>query len=271
MNKKREMNMENAFIGFFRLPDWISRTAFIGVFYIAIMVLYFIASFIMIIPFVGWVIGCFLILLVPVLGIGFNLFLDGYKLEISEAIVKGQPVSEVQLNAKYSSRIKEGFNFNIGNLIYNIPLIVVYIIGYAIYFGGIFIAEESSDPEASPIFLASLLIFLAMLFLGWIYQMLQTYLIIPLIYLRYMKKRTISSMFDFSEMKQYLKKHWMNIVFYGLLMFAGAFIVGLVNIIAAFTIFICIGIILFPITLAVGMTYIVHLQAYLLGEIAASD
>ncbi|MFQ5493661.1 MAG: DUF4013 domain-containing protein [Candidatus Dojkabacteria bacterium] len=283
MKKGESIDIGASITHFFELKDWVNRTLFIGGFLAIIIAVSFFMSFLFIIPIIGWIIGCFLTVVVIIGSLLYAAYLEGYKLELIKAISTGKSMETVSIAANYSMRFKKGAILMLANFIYVLPIVLLYVIGFGLMFAPLILTGTSTasdvlmddtsgaaaaDAVGGTAIIFSSLLFYLIIFIGIIYQMLQQYMIYPPMIIQYVKKGTFGSMFEWGVMWEFMKNNWVNMLIYAVLTFGAGIVLWFANMIGVFTLLICIGFILLPIIWAVGTVYILHLQAHMLGQMA---
>lgn len=285
--ENKDIDISKSLRHFFDLKDWQARAVFFGGVYVLIFVasfaLTFISFFVRIIPIVGWILSCFFSLAPAVFSFVFYLYVEGYRVDVIKAVASKQSVEAVAYNADYIRRVKAGVKIFLANLVYYLPLMVIVVIAFFFMFGSTFLvatttpsdyssgARDSVSAVGAFGVLGTSLLFYAVIFLGIIYQTIVTYIINPPMYVFFSRKGTVRSMLQFGGIWLFIKKNWMNMLIYAAITFGVAFVSGMLLLVSVFSIIVCIGIILFPVVYALTTTYIIHLQADMLGQLSALD
>lgn len=273
MAKQKQIDVEKAIRSFIDLPDWQERTLVLGGLMFGLMLLYILLFISSLIPLIGFVAICLLVFVFPILAIFVNFYIDGYKLELVDALVKGKSMQTVPVSDNYSDRIFAGAKLGVANLFYNIPLIILYVVGYFLFFAPILLlaassstGNEGTEAVAAVSFLGSTILFYVFILIGWVWQMFQTFVIYPVMFIMYRKERSLGAAVKVGGLMSFVRNNAMSILLYTLIMFGFSLVFGIIISVSAFTVFLCVGIVLLPIVFALGMSYSIHLQAELLAQ-----
>lgn len=270
MEKKSEnIDFVAALRFFFDLPDWQTRSKEFALLYIAMLVgtfiVYILASIIFIIPILGWIVGSVMFLALFLGSIAFNLYILGYKLEVADAVSKGGDISEVKVLGNWKGRIMNVLGLGVAQLIYTVPVIILYVIALFALFGFIATAEATNaDAYAVP----GIVIFYGIIFLAGIVQFLIQTFIYPVMHVLYLEDKSIVNIMNPTKIWNFLVDNLFNILLYIAAMLLASFVIGIASLIAMITVLVCIGIILYPAVIVVGQVYSVHMQAYIFGQMA---
>jgi hypothetical protein len=270
---------------FFDLKDWQSRVFFFGGIYFLILFISIAGQFIFIIPFVGWIIGCFLALAVTIGSIAFWLYFEGYKLDVIEAVSRGKSMDTISYNSEYQKRIINGFKISLANFIYFLPMLLLIIISIAPLLIASFTfgfnesncvsteigCVQETDPGSVILGLTSTVFFYVVIIVAVLYQFIFRYTVQPGMLVMFNRHRTFSAMFRFGEILRFAKRNASNLLLYLAISLLVGFIMGMAQLVGVFTLFICIGIILLPIILAIQIVYTQHLDSAVIGEMDRID
>jgi hypothetical protein len=277
MKKNKIIDIAESLQFFFKLPDWKERILWLGGASCVALLVYFLAFAFFLIPIIGWICGCFLIVAVGIFHFLFWIYVLGYQFEIIKAVASGEELTTVKPNEDYSERLRHGFRIFLGNLIQNVPTLILYLLSYALFFIPTILLAATQDSNNSSFDLAStFLAFIAIfgmligyipMFLAWIYMMFQQFFMYPAAIFSYYREEKISAMLRFKEIWTFIKANWINLLLYLAIIFGIGIVMYMLGTISFFLIFLCIGIILAPLIWALGMTVIIHVQAHMLGQI----
>ncbi|KXK08315.1 MAG: hypothetical protein UZ20_WS6002000843 [candidate division WS6 bacterium OLB21] len=144
MSKKYLDLNSDVLFSFFKLSDWKERAFMVGGLHLLGVLIYILAIILFFIPIIGWAIAFIILMLLPFLIMVVNFLIDGYKLELIEASRKGHSHKKIPFNNNYMPRIKQGFYVGIANLVYNLPIIIVYFFSIALLFSPVFLLMSSA-------------------------------------------------------------------------------------------------------------------------------
>src|SRR3989304_7528208 len=105
----KSVNVSEAIGHFFKLKDWQMRSLYLGGVMMVAIVVYLVLSFLSLIPIVGWIIACVGFIALPVFFVIFLLYLQGYKIDIAQAVVHDREIDEIAPFANYGRRVAKGF------------------------------------------------------------------------------------------------------------------------------------------------------------------
>lgn len=274
--KQKDLDIGRSLTYFFRLPDWQDRTIFLGGLAVATGLVYILGLVLAFIPLIGVFIFCGLMILVPLMTVLLNFYLDGYQLELIEAISSGKDVTSVKASANYQQRLMHGLKLGLANVVYNIPLIIVGVVSYAVFLAPVMFLAAFGDnnPESTTVaeelatlsLFGSTMLFYGVAALAWIYQVLIEYVINPLMIVMYYKERSIRGALRIKKMWKLLQSRWMHVLVYALLLFAISMMIGILTMVSGILIFLCIGLLLLPVIVAISRTYLVHVKADLIAQ-----
>jgi len=277
MAKQKNIDVIESLKYFFKLNDWIERCLLIGGTPLIGIVIYLISFLFAFIPAIGPCIFCCLLTLLALAGIAYGVYLTGYKYALIKALVSDKNVEEIKVFDNINERFKKGLKILLGNLVYISPLIIAYIISYLIMFVPIFLGNIFNDNNQtdksiiSNIFAFSSFIMLFIsyipMFLGWVYQVFFQYFLKPSSVVIFSKDKKIRSMLNFKECWQFLKSNFVNLLSLLAVNICLSLIFGILLTTSMVLIFICIGIVIIPILVAFFTTYILHIQAHLIGQL----
>ncbi|MDD3647108.1 MAG: DUF4013 domain-containing protein [Candidatus Dojkabacteria bacterium] len=277
MTTKQTIDIEKSLKSFFELPDWVERSLMLGGVYAALYIIYFGLIFIFIIPFIGWIIGCLGFIVIFFVAMAFWIYTIGYKYELIQAEMSDKPFDDIKIFENYKERLTHGGKIYVGNLIYSIPVIILYFIGYALMFlpMGILGSVGETDNEALGLLalpsMGLMLIGYLPLGIALLYQMFQAFFITPTITALYVKEQSISAMLKFKNVWAFIRANFVNLLLLMALTMGIGFVLYFASMISMFLVIICIGIILFPAVLGIGATYVIHMQASIIGQIAKQN
>ena len=284
--KSKQLDVTTSLRSFFDLKDWQNRTLFFGGIYFLILLVLFVSQIIFIIPFLGWILGCFLLIGMMLASMAFGLYFEGYKLDIVRAVSQGKSMESVVYNSDYQRRIINGLKVTVATFIYLLPVVIIMSLSLAPLMFGSFVFGVSDAPcagsnvpcagdgtNSAAVLLAVLssLFFYLAIFGMIIYQFVFRYTIQPGMLILFNREGKFSAMFRLREIMHFCRKNWVNLLLYLAITLIVGFIAGTLQIIAFFSLFICIGIVLLPIVLAVQITYQQHLDGFVIGEIDRLD
>lgn len=274
MSKKYLDLNSDVLFSFFKLSDWKERAFMVGGLHLLGVLIYILAIILFFIPIIGWAIAFIILMLLPFLIMVVNFLIDGYKLELIEASRKGHSHKKIPFNNNYMPRIKQGFYVGIANLVYNLPIIIVYFFSIALLFSPVFLLMSSAGTsnetqEVLGVFgvFGSMIVFYILIFAIYIYQLLYSIFIYPVMFLLYSRKNSLREALDIKAVFSFLKNNFLNICLYALITVVVSFVFGFLLSISFFLIFLCIGFVVAPVVFAVGLTYLVHLQAELTAQL----
>ncbi|MBU0975902.1 MAG: DUF4013 domain-containing protein [Patescibacteria group bacterium] len=277
MANKQTIDIERSLKGFFELPDWMERSLMLGGSYAVLYIIYFFLIIILIIPFIGWVIGCCGFIFIIIAALAMWIYTIGYKYELIKAEMLGTPYTKIKVFENFNERFQHGAKIFVANLVYSIPTIILYVIGYALMFlpMGMLGSLGSSDNDYLG-FMAFPSMFLMLLGyvpigIAVIYQMFQSFFITPSITAMYAKEQSISAMLQFGKVWIFIKENFINLLLLLALTMGTGFIIYFASMISSFLILLCIGIILLPAVFAIGLTFIIHMQASIIGQICKQN
>ncbi len=272
---KLKVNLEQMFKSFFELNDWKERVFFftgLQVFnFLLTMMLLGIGMFTALVPVVGFIIGCTFYIFAILVSILIPLYIMGYRLDIAEALMRGDDLTSVKVSDDYSSRIKEGFKMMLGNLLYIFPVLLPLLLIMAVIFAGIVAAENGSDLGAVVAGM-SMIVWMLLIFVVLMVIFFIQLFILPALQIHYLRNnRRLESVMDYAAIWKLAKKYALDCLLVGLLFAGIAFVMGFVMELAFFTIFLIVGLLLFPLLLGFYTVYFAHLQAELVGQLAAHE
>ncbi|MBN2015679.1 DUF4013 domain-containing protein [Candidatus Dojkabacteria bacterium] len=278
MTKKKTIEIGPALKYFFQLPDWKMRTVWVGGVPLLVITLIFLEAFFIFFSYIGLLICTIFMSVTLVLLFIYNLNLNGYKYELIKAISEGKDSSKIALPNSFSSqRIKTGLVFFISNFIYSLPALILYVLTMCLFFIPILVLDSGQMSEAmtddtawttgDTIIFFGIIISFIPAGIAQIYMMIQQFFLQPACYRQFIVNKDISAFFSFKEIFKFIKQNIVNMFLYLGIFWGVIFILNFVNSFLSLTIFICIGIIIYPIFIAVYSAYFHHLQAYMIGEI----
>ncbi|KXK27084.1 MAG: hypothetical protein TR69_WS6001001110 [candidate division WS6 bacterium OLB20] len=272
VKKHKDIDLGRSLKSFFELPDWQERTLFIGGLFVGLMLLYVLFLVTMFIPLIGIIASCCFLVMFPLVSMAVNFYVDGYRTELTDALVAGKTADSVRVSGNYQERIITGFKLGVSNLIYNIPLILLYVVGYVMLIAPVFAVSigSAANDELSGLamltLLSTTLMFYVFILIGWFWQIVQMYLIYPVMFIFFRKERSIRDALRVRKMVSFVRNNYMNVLIYSLVMLGIALLFGMAMMVSVLLVFLCIGIIIAPVVFAVGTTYTIHLQADMLAQ-----
>lgn len=276
MAKNKSIDIKEAFTHFFALPDWKTRCIYLGIPTVITLFFYFISTLFMLIPIVGIFVCAGSFLLMMILLVIYGMYISGYSYEIAEAVLSDKAIEDIKVNENIKGRISIGFRLLLASLVYAIPIIILYIIGYAMIFLPMILlgVEEGSDgPESTANGILSLFSIILMfvgyipLILTWVYQIFLQFFIFPAIMNQYIKYSSFESLLSFRDIWKFIKANFINLLIYFAVMLGSYMLFSVATWISMALILLCVGLILLPILMAVFTSYFVHLQGYMIGNI----
>ena len=200
--------------------------------------------------------------------LAFTVYLVGYRLDVAEAYRSGNSIEAVDYMGSYSIRLKKGMLLASAQFVYSLPVIFVLAIGYVgLLFSVVSIQENPYYGRESLAFLGMIFSVL-ILCLGVVLQMIIQVLIVPILHANFLKNNDFSKLFNFSYMWNLIKENWLDSVLIWAIMSLLNFIIVSATYLSGFLVFVCIGIFVLPIVLAISTVYRQHVQARLVGELA---
>jgi hypothetical protein len=276
MKQPQYIDIKESLHYFFKFPDWKKRTAIVGSIALIGIILYFVAFVLFFIPFIGLLIVCGMFLFIIVFYILYNLYLKGYTYAVVKAVAENKDPSLIPFLGNYKYRITHGFRLFVGNLVYSVPTILLYIFGYTMMIVPMFLLggtektnsqTQNSDSPMGIIIIILMFIGYIPLMVGVLLQMINQYFVSPVIICQYYGKETIKSMLQFKEVWLFIKKNAANLLLYAAILWGIGMVFGIALMFSYFLVFVCIGIIVLPVIMAIGSTLIIHIQAHLIGQI----
>jgi len=264
------------FSEFFQLKDWKQRSLYIGGFYLILFSLWILFN---VVFFISGSTGLNeLIVLIlyffaqtPLVLISlYSLYLYGYQIELVNFMLEDKPIENLNFFVNYQTRIKQGFKYFLSLGVYNIPPFVIMITGYA--FIMIFVMQSSNSifvEPGVPYFPIVGLILSGIFILGGIVlQLLVQFVINPLIAARFINTKNIISTIDFAEVRRDARLHMSDLFLIGLIMYILQMVYSFALYISLITVFICIGLFLFPLIMIVGAVYSLHFRARMIANLS---
>jgi len=271
MATNKTIDIKQSLEFFFKLPDWKMRTLWIGGITALLIALYVIVMLFWFVPIIGWIIGCCLIFFLAVGYLVFWIGIIGYQYEIIRRVKQNKPIETLKFNLFKKEQFRHGLKLFLGDALYSIPALVLYSLTYGFMFLPVlFVGQtESNSTSASELLiLPFMLISYLPMFLGWFYLMFQQFFIFPSIRVVYTRNEKFSDMFDFKHIWRFIKKNLVNFLLYFAIFFAIMMLMQFLFMLSFFLIFICIGILVTPILISISVTYFVHVQAHIIGQMA---
>ena len=277
MNKSLDFSKSISF--FFQLKDWQNRSLFFGGILVAAIIVYLLLVLVMMIPVLGIVLYCVGLAVMAVLAFLFVFYMNGYKVLVAQAVFNNKSVEDIKVAVDWVERITLGFKLSMANLVYFIPTYFIYFLGFLVMFLPLLLTPSTRNSygsytyndQAAGIFLVSMLLYYCFLCIAWVIQIVTEYFVFPLQFAVFLKDQKFSTAVSPKELRKFWKSNSKNILILGLLLFAMSIAFIIVVGVSALTVFLCVGIILLPVVYAVGFTYMLHLQAHLVGQLAKHD
>jgi len=279
---KKSLDFSKSLEYFFQLKDWQNRSMFFGGILVASIVVYMFLILSMLIPVIGIFIYCAGIVVMALLAILFVFYMNGYKVLVAQAVMNHKSVEEIKVAADWGARISVGFKLAMANLVYYLPTYFIYFLGFLIMFVPLLLNPTNRtssysyngvgyDDQQFGLFMVATIIYYCLLCIAWVVQMVTEYFVFPMQMAVFLKDQKFSTAVSPSGLINFWKRNSKNILLLGLLLFAMSIAFIIVVGVSVLTLFLCVGIILLPVVYAVGFTYMLHLQAHLVGQLAKHD
>jgi len=273
MKNKKHIDVLQSLKYFFSLKDWIERTLSIGAIHITLIVLYLFSFFLSLIPIIGPFLCCFAYLFIVVIAILYAVYILGYKYALIEAIKSKNNIENVKFFNNIDKNFKKGFKLILGNLFYAVPLVLIYIFTYSLMllpYIILGIQSESSDFNtsfASSILLVTSLVSYIPLIIAWIYQLFLNYFIHPSLLYLFSQNGKIRDMFNISKCWEFIKANLLNLLVYFAISTAISMCTGFAILLSMLLCLLCIGIFLLPVVMILTVSYSLHVQAHMIGQL----
>jgi hypothetical protein len=257
---------------FFELKDWKQRSLYLGGIYTLISAIfwgyYVMGSMLMAIPILGIFLFFIPIGLIAIFMMAFYVYLVGYRLDVAEAYRSGNSIEEVDYMGNYSVRLKKGVILGSAQFVYSLPIIIFLVIGYAGLLFSVVSIQETPYYGSESLAFFGMLFSVLILCLGAVLQMAIQLLIVPILHANFLKYNDFSKLFDFGYMWKLIKENWLDSVLIWAIMSLLNFIIVSATYFSGFLVFLCIGLFVLPVVIAISTVYRQHVQARLVGELA---
>ncbi len=272
---KSTIDIKKAIENFFKLPDWAMRVLMIGGPVVLGVTMYYIGSFLAIIPFIGMVISCFVSIAVFAFYIIYQIFIKGYQYDLIKTVAENKNVEFVAVYDFSSERMTNGLKLILATIIYNIPTVALYAFAFTAIFLGMFLLPNSSDSSQGLLSttggIIAMIAFLVLILFAIVYQLICQFVLIPSATYLYHKHQNITSMFKFRELWTFIKSNSMNLILFGAVSFGISIAFSVLYLISSLLILVCIGILIFPVVWAFQMTFLPHVKAHMLGQMCREN
>lgn len=265
------------FSEFFQLKDWKQRSLYIGGLYLVLFsawIMFNIAFFIGLSSGFSALILLILFLLAQtplVLIVVYSLYLNGYQIELAGMMLEEKQLEDLNYFADYTARIKQGCKLLLSVSIYNIIPFLIIISGYMFIILLSIIQDSRSgfvEPGVSYISMLGSILSFILLLGGVVLQMFVQFIITPLITARFIIKKSISTTIDFFEVKRHTERYILDLLLIGLIMYIIQTLYSFALYFSLITVFICVGLFLFPVIFAVGVVYSLHVRARIISNLS---
>lgn len=262
---KTNIDFVSALGSFFSLRDWKARSFYLGIYLIItsipLLVSYFFFSIL-----ISTEIPALIIIGLTFLSFGFftycfaYFYVLGYRIDVARAFRDDEDIEKVHVFYEAMRRMKEGKKLFFTMAIYYLPVICLSVLGYILFLiPGIF------GPNLQILFYIGGML---LLMIGFFLYLFVYYLIYPIVGAKIVNKAKFSDLLDFVNSWKHIKNNWKNLIYINIGIYLSNLLMSTALIIGFLSIFLCLGIILFPIIWVVGNVYIHHVHAELIGNFA---
>jgi len=260
---KKSIDINQAFRHFFDTTNWKVNSAIIGGALLFINALSYAFGFISALLDAQGDEYMFISMIVKYLATPFSMvvsiYFSGYSLELIRNTTEEGPMMDISVKDNVVERFKDGGRFFLGNLVYTIPMVIMGVIAA---FG--FVIPTMSDSDVMmPFTILGILMALVLIIVLIMYGIF----VAPAIMINYANKGSFASMFEFSTIWDITKNNIINFLTVFGMQIIFSFVFTFALFVAGISIFLCVGIVLFPVVYAVGYTMMLHMQANLLGQV----
>lgn len=268
---KLKIDFEALFKNFFELSDWKDRTFKLAGLGLVVMVLTFIiigiSMLFFFIPIVGFIFFLLAIPAVVLLYFGYIAYMGGYEIDLILAMRNGKPVTSVVPLDKYKQRIGRGLRVLAASALYLAPAYAITT-GFSFFTSILSAGAGEMSEEFGGLIGVITLMFIPIYILVIIYELLVSFLLIPVITAEYSRTLSFKSMLNFSRIFAFIRNNVKDVLWVALVLYLFSLIVGIVIGFSFLTIFLCIGIIVMPIVVGIGYVYLIHVRADVLSKLS---
>jgi hypothetical protein len=179
---------------------------------------------------------------------------------VARAYKDKQEIENIQIFHEFKRRLNEGFRLMVSLAVYYIIPICLSMLGYILI-----VSQIELGSSLNIFLLLSGLIFLT---LGLILYIIVNIFISPLVSAKVVNKESYTNIWNLQSIWEDLKMYWKDLLMIFLGIYIGNLLFSMAFYVSILSIFICLGIFVVPIVGAVGIVYLQHIQAELIGNFA---
>jgi hypothetical protein len=266
---KKNINIMESLSHFFRLPDWQDRCLKLGGVYAGLTALNMIIGIATAIPFIG-IFCSFFQFGISILVFIFGIYLQGYRYEVTKAYVSNSKIEDIKPLDRYVERFATGLQLLLCNLVYSMPAIILYLIAIGTFFIPFIFDSSLESSGGLPDGLVFALIVTAFIpvMLGILWQSLVEYFIVPAVTNEFLKEESLAAMFRLKNVWKFIRRNVLSLLIYLAISIVLGGILAILYLTSWLLVFLCIGIFLLPVLMAITIPYMAHFQAHVIAQMA---